>query len=55
MNRCILERFLLLCMYKNKHLMIGTQSLRLVPMWQQSGTVTLLFDSCHRIARFLVD
>ena len=26
---------------------------RRVPMWQQSGT--LLFGSCHGIARFLVD
>ena len=26
---------------------------RLAPMWQQSGT--LLFCSCHGIARFLVD
>ena len=25
----------------------------LAPMWQQSGT--LLFSSCHGIARFLVD
>ena len=28
-------------------------SLRLAPMWQQSGT--LLFCSCHGIAGFLVD
>ena len=32
---------------------IFTQSLRLAPMWQQSGT--LLFCSCHGIAGFLVD
>ena len=28
-------------------------SVRLAPMWQQSGTV--LLDSCHGIAGFIVD
>ena len=31
----------------------STLVVRRVPMWQQSGT--LLFGSCHGIARFLVD